>query len=262
MCCPSCAGGSRARCPLWTAATRSFSSTTARAIGRRRSSRAGSPTGGPSSSSQLSRNFGMEVAMSAGLDHARGEYVVLMHADLQDPPELIPEMLRARGRGRRRRLRAAHRARREPPQAHAGDRLLRADGAPGARSLPGPGGRLPADVAARGRRAARRCPSGAASCAGWSPGWASSRCRSSTAGPGAAAARGASYPALFRLAVEAFASFSDVPLALATYLGSSRRARQRARPAVVLVADARPAGEREPRACGSWSRCCSSAACS
>ena len=42
---------------------------------------------------QLSRNFGMEIAMSAGLDHARGDHVVLMHADLQDPPELIPEML-------------------------------------------------------------------------------------------------------------------------------------------------------------------------
>ena len=43
---------------------------------------------------KLSRNFGMEVAMSAGLDHARGDYVVLMHADLQDPPELMPDMLR------------------------------------------------------------------------------------------------------------------------------------------------------------------------
>ena len=32
--------------------------------------------------------------MSAGLDHAHGDYVVLMHADLQDPPELIPDMLR------------------------------------------------------------------------------------------------------------------------------------------------------------------------
>ena len=42
---------------------------------------------------KLSRNFGMEVAMSAGLDYARGTYVVLMHADLQDPPELIPEMV-------------------------------------------------------------------------------------------------------------------------------------------------------------------------
>src|SRR4029078_7547792 len=42
---------------------------------------------------RLSRNFGMEIAMSAGLDHARGDYAVLMHADLQDPPELIPQML-------------------------------------------------------------------------------------------------------------------------------------------------------------------------
>src|SRR5262249_39728955 len=44
---------------------------------------------------KLSRNFGMEVAMSAGLDHAAGAQVALMHADLQDPPELLPEMLAA-----------------------------------------------------------------------------------------------------------------------------------------------------------------------
>ena len=43
---------------------------------------------------KLSRNFGMEVAMSAGIDHARGDYVALVHADLQDPPELLPDMLR------------------------------------------------------------------------------------------------------------------------------------------------------------------------
>jgi dolichol-phosphate mannosyltransferase len=42
---------------------------------------------------QLSRNFGMEIAMTAGLDYARGRYTAIMHADLQDPPELIPEML-------------------------------------------------------------------------------------------------------------------------------------------------------------------------
>ena len=42
---------------------------------------------------QLSRNFGMEVAMSAGIDQARGDHVVLLHADLQDPPELIPQMV-------------------------------------------------------------------------------------------------------------------------------------------------------------------------
>jgi polyisoprenyl-phosphate glycosyltransferase len=43
----------------------------------------------------LSRNFGKEIAMSAGLDHAHGDAVVVIDADLQDPPELIPDMLRA-----------------------------------------------------------------------------------------------------------------------------------------------------------------------
>ena len=41
----------------------------------------------------LSRNFGHQVALSAGVDHARGDAVVLMDSDLQDPPELIPELV-------------------------------------------------------------------------------------------------------------------------------------------------------------------------
>lgn len=41
----------------------------------------------------LSRNFGKEAAMSAGLVEAKGDTVILLDADLQDPPELIPEML-------------------------------------------------------------------------------------------------------------------------------------------------------------------------
>ena len=38
----------------------------------------------------LARNFGKEIAMTAGLDHAAGAAVVVIDADLQDPPELIP----------------------------------------------------------------------------------------------------------------------------------------------------------------------------
>lgn len=40
----------------------------------------------------LSRNFGHQVAVSAGIDHAQGAAIVLIDCDLQDPPELIPEL--------------------------------------------------------------------------------------------------------------------------------------------------------------------------
>ena len=43
----------------------------------------------------LSRNFGKEAALFAGLEHARGDYVAVMDADLQDPPELLPQLLAA-----------------------------------------------------------------------------------------------------------------------------------------------------------------------
>ena len=41
----------------------------------------------------LSRNFGKEAALSAGLDHARGNAVIPMDVDMQDPPEVLPEMV-------------------------------------------------------------------------------------------------------------------------------------------------------------------------
>jgi glycosyltransferase involved in cell wall biosynthesis len=41
----------------------------------------------------LSRNFGKEAALSAGIDHARGNAVIPMDVDMQDPPEVLPEMV-------------------------------------------------------------------------------------------------------------------------------------------------------------------------
>jgi glycosyltransferase involved in cell wall biosynthesis len=46
----------------------------------------------------LSRNFGKEAALTAGLDHARGNAVIPMDVDMQDPPEVLPEMV-AKWRG-------------------------------------------------------------------------------------------------------------------------------------------------------------------
>jgi glycosyltransferase involved in cell wall biosynthesis len=47
----------------------------------------------------LSRNFGKEIALTAGIDHAKGDTVIVIDADLQDPPELIPELLKYRKEG-------------------------------------------------------------------------------------------------------------------------------------------------------------------
>src|SRR6266699_2481712 len=41
----------------------------------------------------LSRNFGHQAALTAGLEHAAGDVVAMIDADLQDPPELIPDMV-------------------------------------------------------------------------------------------------------------------------------------------------------------------------
>ena len=43
---------------------------------------------------RFSRNFGNQIALSAGLEHASGDAVIIMDSDLQHPPEMIPEMVR------------------------------------------------------------------------------------------------------------------------------------------------------------------------
>jgi len=43
---------------------------------------------------KLSRNFGKEIAMTAGIDYAKGDAAIIIDSDLQDPPELIPELIK------------------------------------------------------------------------------------------------------------------------------------------------------------------------
>lgn len=43
---------------------------------------------------RLSRNFGHQIAIAAGLDHARGRAIIIMDGDLQDPPEVLPHLVR------------------------------------------------------------------------------------------------------------------------------------------------------------------------
>jgi glycosyltransferase involved in cell wall biosynthesis len=184
---------------------------------------------------QLSRNFGMEVAMSAGLDHAQGDYVVLMHADLQDPPELVPDMLRAaldgadvvyaRRIGRdeswvKRALATAFyqlmaRLARTPFQGQAGDfRVMSRRVVDTLREMP----------------ERRRFLRGMVAWVGFEQVPIEYR------RAGRANGRGASYRALFRLAFEAVTSFSDVPLALATYFGIVVAMASSVAAAVILVA--------------------------
>jgi dolichol-phosphate mannosyltransferase len=167
---------------------------------------------------KLSRNFGMEIAMSAGIDHARGEYTVLMHADLQDPPELIPDMLAlaregadvvyARRIGRNEsRLKIAlatafyglmRRVARVPYQGQAGDfRMMSRRVVETLKQMP----------------ERRRFLRGMVAWVGFK------QVPIEYARAGRLHGRGASYRALLRLAAEALASFSDVPLNVAAYFG-------------------------------------------
>ena len=81
---------------------------------------------------RLSRNFGHQIALTAGVDMASGEAVIVMDADLQDPPEVIPELVAVWREGYD--MAYAQRRRRE------GETWLKkatADGLPGASGVKG-----------------------------------------------------------------------------------------------------------------------------
>jgi dolichol-phosphate mannosyltransferase len=184
---------------------------------------------------QLSRNFGMEIAMSAGLDHARGDWVALMHADLQDPPELLRDMLEmakgekadvvfarriGRDESRLKRILATsfyammRGLARVPYQGQAGDfRLMSRRVADAVRAMP----------------EHRRFLRGMVAWVGFKQVPIEYRRAGRDAG------RGASFPALVRLAFEALTSFSDVPLNIATYVGAVTATLSAAAGAVVLL---------------------------
>lgn len=167
---------------------------------------------------KLSRNFGMEVAMSAGIDHARGQNVALMHADLQDPPELLPEMLDAvragadvayarrigRDESPLKRLLATafyevmRRSARVPYQGQAGDFRIMSR-------------RVCESVKAMPER--RRFLRGMVAWVGYEQVPIDYRREGRHTG------RGSSYGQLFALAVEALTAFSDVPLQISTLFG-------------------------------------------
>ncbi len=167
---------------------------------------------------KLSRNFGLEIAMSAGLDYARGRNVALMHADLQDPPELLPEMLGAvragadvayarrigRDESALKRFLATtfyglmSRIARVPYQGQAGDfRVMSRRVVDAIRAMP----------------ERRRFLRGLVAWVGYEQVAVEYRRAGRHGG------RGATYPQLLGLAIEALTAFSDVPLQLATLFG-------------------------------------------
>jgi glycosyltransferase involved in cell wall biosynthesis len=168
----------------------------------------------------LSRNFGKEIATTAGLDHAGGEAVIVIDADLQDPPELIPALVAAWRSGfdiayAQRRVRAGE-TWLKCTTAHLFYRLMRRTGRV----------KLPADTgdfrlmsrrvvdAVRQLREQHRFMKGLFAWVGF-PACAVPYDRA----PRHAGHSSWSYWRLWNLALEGITSFTVVPLKVSTYLG-------------------------------------------
>jgi len=168
----------------------------------------------------FTRNFGKEVAMSAGLDAAAGDAVVVIDADLQDPPELIPEMVAAWQNGfdivlMRRRTRAQESWLRKLTASL----FYRAMGGLGNNGIPADVGdfRL---LSGRATAAMRRLPERARFMKGlftWI-GFPTTEIAYDRDGRFAGQSKW-SYWRLWNFALEGITSFSVVPLKLASYVG-------------------------------------------
>jgi glycosyltransferase involved in cell wall biosynthesis len=168
----------------------------------------------------LSRNFGKEIATTAGLDHAGGQAIIVIDADLQDPPEVIPDLVAAWRRGfdmvyAQRRVRAGE-TRVKRATAHLFYRMMRYAGRV---KLPEDAGdfrlmsRRAAD-AVRQLREQHRFMKGLFAWVGF-PSTAVLYDRQ----PRHAGSSKWSYWRLWNLALEAVTSFTVMPLKVATYLG-------------------------------------------
>ena len=169
---------------------------------------------------RLSRNFGKEIATTAGLDHAGGDAVIVIDADLQDPPEVIPDLAAAWRDGfdmvyARRRTRPGE-TRLKRTTAHLFYRLMRHAGHV----------RLPEDAgdfrlmsrrvvdAVRQLREQHRFMKGLFAWVGYP-----TTCVVYDRAPRHAGATKWNYWRLWNLALEGITSFTVMPLKIATYLG-------------------------------------------
>ena len=208
------------RWPTSAGLTSSSSSTTAAATRPPAARRAAGAATPASVVIHLSRNFGHQAAVSAGLDHARGRAVIVMDGDLQDPPEVIPQFV-ARWREGYDVVYAVRKRRKEGPVKRLGyfallpaperdqrpghparQRRLLPDGPPGRRRPEGP---ARTDAVRPGAAYVRRLPADRPA---------------PTSGPRREAGRPKyTLRALIGLAIDGLVSFSSYPLRLVTYVG-------------------------------------------
>lgn len=167
----------------------------------------------------LSRNFGKEAALTAGLDHARADAVVVTDADLRDPPELMPELVRQWSAGFD--VVHARRSAREgetwlkKATAHAFYRLT---GGIGRVEIPANTGGLPPSQPPCRRRAGRAAR---AASVHEGPAWIGfpQKAVPNRRDPRFAGVTKWNYWRLWNFAIEGFTSFTIAPLRAATYFG-------------------------------------------